>query len=149
MNSDLPKLRPPVNDFVNCDDNLQVKRVVSSSKLKEGFKHTVKVVDSHISLQNIEDQTGHVLSDLSNRPNNWMRKPTASDVDVLEKKITEYELEGRKVRSILLNKWLKSEMKDINLCRDPVGKLIRLRRSMPDNHYIFPCVECGGEGLAE
>ena len=76
LNSPLPLLCPPDNDFVSCDDNLQVKRVVSSSKLKEGFKHSVKVVNSHIYLQNEGDQLGHILKNEDNKPMNWLRKPT-------------------------------------------------------------------------
>ena len=64
-----------------------MKRVVSSSKLREGFKHSVKVVNSHIFLQNANDQTGQILKDENNKPSCWLRSPTASDVDDFSKKI--------------------------------------------------------------
>ena len=146
MNASLPSLNPPINDFVNCDDNLQVKRVISSSKLKEGFKHTVKVVDSHICLQNKDDVHNSVLKNEANQPKNWLRDPTVSDVEVFELKIEEYQIEARRVRSTLLNRWLEDESKDLQMGVDPVTKLTRLRRSRPDDLHIFPCVKCGGEG---
>ena len=146
MNSNLPRLYPPANDFVNCDDNLQVKRVVSSSKLREGFKHTVKVVNSHVYLQNSSDQDNRILQEKSNKPESWLKKPTKSDVDEFDHKIKEYEMEGRKVRGKLLTKWLDEEKRDLDSNRDPVGKLIRLRKSRPDEKNIYPCLKCGGEG---
>ena len=55
--------------------------------------------------------------------------------------------EGRKVRGVLMSRWLDDEVRDLNLNRDPVGKLIRLRRSRPDDHNVYPCINCGDEGL--
>ena len=43
LNIVLPELKPPQNDFVSVDDNIQVKRVVASRNLQEDFKHVVKV----------------------------------------------------------------------------------------------------------
>ena len=145
LNSPLPLLCPPANDFVSCDDNLQVKRVVSSSKLKEGFKHSVKVVNSHIYLQNEEDQLGHILKNEDNKPMNWLRKPTESDVDGFIVKMELYEKDARAVRSNLLSGWLADEINDQDQNRDPVSTLIRMRRSNPDNTRIYPCLKCGGQ----
>ena len=148
MNASLPSLNPPINDFVNCDDNLQVKRVVSSSKLKENFKHTVKVVDSHVYLQNEDDKTGHVLKDRNNQPRNWLKPPTEADINLFEVRIEDYQMKARKVRFNLLDQWLAEET-TCNQEFDPIAKLIKLRRSMPDDHNIFPCLSCGGEGIFE
>ena len=68
INEELPPLMPPSNDFVSCDDNLQVKKVTSSSKLKEQFKHTVKVVNSNVYFQNTSDKLSHVLKNAQNQP---------------------------------------------------------------------------------
>ena len=146
INSSLPRLMPPCNDFVSCDDNLQVKRVVSSSKLKENFKHTVKVVDSHVYLQNEDDKTGHVLKDRNNQPRNWLKPPTEADINLFEVRIEDYQMKARKVRFNLLDQWLAEET-TCNQEFDPIAKLIKLRRSMPDDHNIFPCLSCGGEGI--
>ena len=146
MRLSLPRLSAPNNDFVNCDDNLQVKRVVSSSKLKEGFKHTVKVVNSHVHFQNEKDQSNHILTNEFNKPKFWLKQPTVSDVEEFERKIELYQVDARSVRATLLKGWLADVSKDIESNIDPVEKLVRLRRSRPDNENIFPCPMCDGLG---
>ena len=146
MNADLPTLLPPTNDFISCDDNLQVKRVCSSSKLKEAFKHTVKVVNSHVHFQNTKDKLSSVLKDEANQPNKWLKKPEKFQIEDFEVKIVTYEREARKVRSNLVGGWLTEELSDVGENRDPVAKLIKLRRSRPSEHVVYPCPNCGGEG---
>ena len=43
IQTELPELFPPSNDFISVDDNCQVKRVVASRNLHENYKHSVKV----------------------------------------------------------------------------------------------------------
>ena len=147
IKSELPKLFPPTNDFVSCDDNLQVKRVISSSKLKEGHKFTVKVVDSHVNFQNNSDKQTHVLKKEENKPVHWLKKPDKPDVDEFENKLPGYEIEGRKVRSVVVGCWMSDELGDLKENRDPVAKLTRLRRSRPEEQNLYPCPSCGGEGI--
>ena len=82
INAELPTLLPPNNDFITCDDNLQVKRVTSSSKLKEEFKHMVKVVNSHVHFQGRDDKIGHVLKNKANQPKNWLKTPDKSEIEI-------------------------------------------------------------------
>ena len=147
MNTELPKLLPPANDFCSTDDNLQVKRVTSSSKLKENFKHTVKVVNSHVIFQNSGDKGSHILKNKDNQPKKWLKMPNKSDIDVFEKTIATYEREARKVRSVLAGGWLSEMMKELKEDKDPVAKLTRLRRSMPERHLLYPYQSCDGEGI--
>lgn len=146
LNSDLPPLPTPHNDFISCDDNLQIKRVTSSSKLKENFKHTVKVVNSHVFFQNEKDTQSQVLKNESNQPKYWLKPPTKSEVDEFEAKILSYETEARKVRTCLVEGWLSEELADINANRDPASRLSWLRRTRPGEHVLYPCPSCGGEG---
>ena len=147
MNGELPHLKPPNNDFCSCDDNLQVKRVVSSSKLKEDFKHSVKVVNSHVYFQNGDDKKSNVLTNEANQPKNWLKFPTKADVEEFERKVISYENEARKVRTDLTAGWLAEELRDVTEHRDPVTKLGWLRRSRPGEHILYPCSSCGGEGI--
>ena len=146
IKSELPHLFPPANDFVSCDDNLQVKRVISSSKLKEGHKFTVKVVDSHVNFQNNSDKVTNVLRKEANKPVHWLKKPDKPDIDKFENKLPGYEIEGRKVRSVVVGGWMSEEVRDLRGNRDPVAKLTRLRRSRPEELNLYPCSNCGGEG---
>ena len=146
IRSELPHLFPPANDFVSCDDNLQVKRVISSSKLKEGHKFTVKVVDSHVNFQNNSDKLTSVLKKEENKPVHWLKKPDQSDIDEFENKLPGYEMEGRKVRSVVVGGWMLDEIRNIKENKDPVAKLTRLRRSRPEEQNVYPCSNCGGEG---
>jgi hypothetical protein len=146
INAELPTLLPPNNDFITCDDNLQVKRVTSSSKLKEEFKHMVKVVNSHVHFQGRDDKIGHVLKNKANQPKNWLKTPDKSEIEEFERKVSTYEKEARKVRTSLVGDWLTEELKDMTTNRDPVAKLTRLRRSRPGEHILYPCPNCGGEG---
>ena len=146
INEELPPLMPPSNDFVSCDDNLQVKRVTSSSKLKEQFKHTVKVVNSHVYFQNTSDKLNHVLKNAQNQPKFWLTSPSRSVIEKFENKILDYEKQGRKVRNNLAKEWFNEELaaKESNL--DLVAKLDWLRRSRDGEYNIYPCPNCGGEG---
>lgn len=146
INEDLPTLLPPTNDFITCDDNLQVKRVCSSSKLKEKFKFTVKVVNSHVHFQNTSDKNSSVLKNKDNQPKNWLKKPAKVQIEDFEGKIVTYEREARKVRSNLVESWLSEELTDLKENRDPVARLSRLRRSRLSEHVLYPCPNCGGEG---
>ena len=146
INEDLPTLLPPTNDFITCDDNLQVKRVCSSSKLREKFKFTVKVVNSHVHFQNTSDKNSSVLKNKDNQPKNWLKKPAKLQIEDFEGKIVTYEREARKVRSNLVESWLSEELTDLKENRDPVARLSRLRRSRLSEHVLYPCPNCGGEG---
>ena len=146
LNSDLPPLPTPHNDFILCDDNLQIKRVISCSKLKENHKLTVKVVNSHVFFQIEKDTQSKVLKNELNQPKYWLKPPTKSEVDKFESKILSYETEARKVRTRLVEGWLSEELADITVHRDPVSKLSWLRRTRPGEHVLYPCPGCGGEG---
>ena len=146
LNSELPPLPTPGNDFISCDDNLQIKRVTSSSKLKENYKHTVKVVNSHVFFQNEQDTHSKVLKNESNQPKHWLKPPTKLDVEEFESRISSYETEARKVRTSLVEGWLSEELADIGANRDPVSRLSWLRRTRPGEHVLYPCPGCGGEG---
>ena len=145
MNAELPKLLPPEKDFVTCDDNLQVKRVTSSSKLKEQFKHSVKVVNSHVHFQNETDKVSSVLKNEKNQPKNWLKQPDSECIEKFEEKVSSYEKDARKVRSNLVSGWLAEEVEDQNVSRDRVAKLSRLRSSRPGEYVLYPC-PCGAEG---
>ena len=55
-------------------------------------------------------------------------------------------MEGRKVRSVVVDGWMSDELRDLKQNRDPVAKLTRLRRSRTDDPNVYPCPNCGGEG---
>ena len=81
---------------------LQVKRVVASSKLKENFKHSVKVANNHAYLKNVIDEDTSVLKTEECKPSHWLKQPSASEVEQFLKKSDEYVKSAKKVRTKLL-----------------------------------------------
>ena len=95
-------------------------------------------MDNHAYFQNKSDISSSVLKQEDNRPCNWMRTPTASDVSEFEKIISGLEQTARKVRVKVLGDWLKEEMESSG---DLVTRLQFLRNSR-DEGDIWPCNNC-------
>ena len=121
----------------------KVKRVVASRNLKENFKFSVKVNNSHVYFQTKSDKEKEVLTKQSNMPQNWLKSPTSEQVDIFTKNITKYEKEAKTVRKILVNDWAHEVVEESKKSVGPVVKLSYLR-SLREN--VWPCPQCSELG---
>ena len=117
---------------------LQVKRVVASSKLRENFKHSVKVANNHAYLKNVIDEDTSVLKTEECKPSQWLKQPSPSEISKFVEKSEEYAKMAKKVRTKLLSNWWTEYF-----CNEKflVEKFNTLRNSNPDSN-IWPCPRC-------
>ena len=141
LNEDLPELMPPTGDFCSTDDNIQVKRVVSTRDLKENFKFSVKVVDNHTFFQNVSDKHSSILKNPDLQPQYWLHQPRTNEVEQFEQIINSYKKVAKKVRSDLLTTWIKQEESSHG---DLVQRISYLRST--NNENIWPCARCSANG---
>ena len=113
--------------------------MIPSGKLQENFKFTVKVNNSHVYIQNVDDLDGSILKNPENLPEEWLHNPRGSEIDQLIEKVKVYEKQAKDVRHRLLTDWLNEVLNENKKLVDPVGKLNSLQE-MREN--VWPCQNC-------
>ena len=98
-------------------------------------------MNNHTFFQSSDDKHTEVLKDESNKPVNWLDKPTKEQVEEFEAKIEKYEQSAKKVRQDLVTLWIEEEN---NSFGDPVRRLNFLRKNGKTD--VWPCYFCSSIG---
>ena len=85
------------------------------------------------------DKTSSTLKNPLNKPEHWLKPPSAEDIQVLSKKSEIYEKASKEIRKKLLEDWLTDVQEELKKPLGPVEKLSFVRKTREN---IWPCGTC-------